>query len=81
MFVTRDRTLVDYSQRRVASYWPALLPCRDAVRCVVGTMSSRRLALVRWSSRVLWRGIHVPPMRDAWLRVHDVEHGKHGADP
>lgn len=80
MYVTNDRALIDQTQRSVASDWPALLPLGSGLKCLVGKVASRRGALVRWSVRVLGRGIHVSPMSGTWLRMHEAEHTKHEAD-
>jgi hypothetical protein len=80
MYVTHDRELIDRSHRGVVSGWLAFVPLVGELSLLVGTLASWRRALVRWSSQVLGRGIHVSPMSGTWLRIHTAEHPKHGAD-
>jgi hypothetical protein len=80
MYVTHDRALIDHNQSRVAPDWPTLFPLGAELRFLVGKVLGRRSVLVRWSSRVFGRGISVPPMSGAWLRIHEAEDTKHGAD-
>jgi hypothetical protein len=81
MYVTNnDRALIDHTRSRVASeYWPTPLPHGGELRDLVRKVVSSRGSLVRWSSRLLGRGIHVSPMSGTWLRVHEAEHDKHEA--
>jgi hypothetical protein len=78
MYVTDDRALIDHSQRKVASDW-STFPLGGELRFLVGTVAGRRSAFARWFRRV-GAGIRVSPMSDAWLRIHEAEHIKHGTD-
>lgn len=81
MHVTHDRALVDQRQRRIEfGHWPMLLPLGDELRLLVRKAATGRGSILRWSSRLLGRGIHLSPMSDTWLRSHEADHNKRGAD-
>lgn len=81
MYLTHDRALIDHRQHRVESdYWPIPLPLGNEFRLLVRKVATGRGSVVRWSSRLLGRDIRVSPMSDTWLRVHEAEHDKHGAE-
>ena len=76
-----DGALIDYRQSRIkSSYWPTLLPLGDELTLLVRTVAAGRSSMIRWSSRLLRRGIHVSPMSDTWLRMHEADDSKHGAE-
>jgi hypothetical protein len=80
-YVAHDRALIDHRRRRVESdYWPIPLPLGDEFRLLVCTVATGRGSIIRWSSRLLGRGIHVSPMSGTWLRIHEAEHDKHAAE-
>lgn len=77
---THDRALIDYQRTRVNSgYWPMLLPLGDEFRLLVRTVATGRGSMMRWSSRLLGRDIRVSPMSDTWLRMHEADDNKRGA--
>lgn len=39
-----------------------------------------QFSIARWSSRLLGRKIQVSPMSGTWLRIHEADWNKHGAD-
>ncbi|HEY5619098.1 MAG TPA: hypothetical protein VIK60_14240 [Vicinamibacterales bacterium] len=81
VYTTHDRALIDRRRNRVESgYWPVLLPLGGELRFLVRKVTTGRGSVVRWSSRLLGRGIHVSPMSDTWLRMHEAEHSKHESD-
>ena len=81
MYLTHDRALIDPRQHRVESdYWPIPLPLGNEFRLLVRKVATGRGSVVRWSSQLLGRGIHVSPMSGTWLRMHEAEYNKHAAD-
>jgi hypothetical protein len=40
----------------------------------------RRGSVLRWSWQLLGRDIHVSRMSGEWLRTHETEYGKRGAE-
>lgn len=81
MSMTHDRALIDHRRSRVEwGYWPMLLPLGGELRLLVRKVATGRGSVVRWSSRFLGRGIHVSPMSGTWLRTHEADYDKHGAD-
>ena len=67
MYLTHDRALIDHRRSGVEpTYWPMLLPLGGEFRLLV--------------RRLLGRGIHVSPMSGTWLRTHEADDDKHGAD-
>lgn len=79
MYLTHDRALIDHRRRRVeSSYW--LLPLGGELRLLVRKVATGRGSVVRWSSWLFGRGIHVPPMSGTWLRMHEADYNKHGAE-
>jgi hypothetical protein len=81
MYLTHDRALTGQSGRRIgAAYWPVLVPTGGQWRFFVRTVATGRDSVVRWSSRLLGRGIRVSPMSNTWLRTHEAEYSKHGPE-
>jgi len=80
MYVTHDRSLVDGGQSKGASDWPLLFPFGGELGYLRAIVASGYASLVRWSSRLPGRDIHVSSMSDTWLRMHDAEHSKHRAE-
>lgn len=81
MYTTHDRALIDHRGSRVeSSYWPMLLPLGGELRLLVRKVATGRGSVVRWSSRIFGTGIHVSPMSGTWLRMHEADDNKHGAD-
>jgi len=63
IYVTHDRALIDHRRSRVeSSYRSMLIPLGGEFRRLVRTVATGRGSVVRWSSRLLGRGIHVSPM-------------------
>lgn len=80
-YTTHDRALIDPTRNRVeAGYWPVLLPFGGELRVLVRKVTTGRGSVVRWASRLLGRGIHVSPMSGTWLRLHEADQNKHGAE-
>ena len=80
-YVTQDRALMDHRQQRVESrYSPIPAPLGDEFRLLVRKVATGRDSVVRWTSRLLGKGIRVSPMSGTWLRLHEAERGKHEAD-
>jgi hypothetical protein len=81
MYLTDDRALADESRRRIgAGYWPILLLWGGQRRVFVRAVTIGRDSVVRWSSRLFGRGVQVSPMSDTWLRTHEADYSKRGAE-
>jgi hypothetical protein len=63
-----------------STYWPAALPWGVEIALVARKVTAHHNAIARWSSRLLGRRVRVSAMSRRWLRIHEAEHGKRGAN-
>lgn len=75
-----DRALVDHRRRRRESNCPTPLTLGVEIGPLLRKVASGHRSIVRWSSWLVGRDIHVSPMSGAWLRRHEVDCNKHAAD-
>jgi hypothetical protein len=58
----------------------AALPWGGEIMRPVRIVSAAHATIMRWSSELLGRDIHVSRMSRHWLRTHQSDQGKRGAD-
>jgi len=64
----------------VMHYRPFLLPLGGQLRVLVSKVKPGHDSIVRWASRLFGGGFHVSPVSSTWLRSHEADYNKHGAD-
>jgi hypothetical protein len=62
------------------AYWPTAFPWGVEIALVTRKVTAHHNAIARWSSQLLGKRVRVSPMSRRWLRTHEAEHGKRGAD-
>jgi hypothetical protein len=75
-----DRAFVDHGRRGLESDRPTTLMLGVEMGPLLRKMASGHVSIVRWSTWLLGREIHVSPMSGTWLRTHEADWVKHAAD-
>jgi hypothetical protein len=77
----KDDRFGDHRRNSAGSaYWPTTFSEAGEIALVVRKMTACRTSIAQWSSQFLGRGVRVSRMSRCWLRSHEAEHGKRGAD-